>query len=138
MSERFRLMELRDFGDARGGMCVLEGGQTLPFEIRRIFYDFHTTGAEMRGNHANRRSQFAFVSVAGSCTVDADDGTENQSFLLDDPHKLLWLDRMTWKTMRDFSPDNVLLVLSDCHYDAGEYIRDYDEFLAICRKKETS
>ena len=52
MSERFRLMELRDFGDARGGMCVLEGGQTLPFEIRRIFYDFHTTGAEMRGNHA--------------------------------------------------------------------------------------
>ena len=86
MSERFRLMELRDFGDARGGMCVLEGGQTLPFEIRRIFYDFHTTGAEMRGNHANRRSQFAFVSVAGSCTVDADDGTEKQSFLLDDPH----------------------------------------------------
>lgn len=45
---------------------------------------------------------------------------------------------MTWKTMRDFSPDNVLLVLSDWHYDAGEYIRDYDEFLAICRKKETS
>ena len=54
------------------------------------------------------------------------------------PRKLLWLDRMTWKTMRDFSPDNVLLVLSDCHYDAGEYIRGYDEFLAVCRKKETA
>jgi len=137
MSEHFRLFPLRDFGDERGSMCVLEGGQTLPFEIQRIFYDFHTTGEDPRGNHANRCSQFAFISLAGSCTVDADDGNEKQSFLLDDPRKLLWLDKMTWKTMHSFSPDNVLLVLSDCHYDANEYIRDYDEFLALCRERKT-
>lgn len=135
MSEHFRLMTLRDFGDQRGGMCVLEGGQTLPFEIRRIFYDFHTTGAEPRGSHANLHSQFAFVSVAGSCVVDADDGFQQARFLLDDPHKLLWLDKMTWKTMHSFSADNVLLVLSDCHYDAEEYIRDYETFQALCRKE---
>lgn len=137
MSKHFRMMTLRDFGDTRGGMCVLEGGMTLPFEIRRIFYDFSTTGQQPRGNHANLRSQFAFVSVAGSCVVEADDGTETEQFLLDDPHKLLWLDKMTWKTMHSFSPDNVLLVLSDCHYDSEEYIRDHDEFLALCRKDTT-
>ena len=106
----------------------------LPFEINRIFYDFHTVGSETRGNHANRNSRFAFVSLAGSCTVEVDDGLHRESFVLDDPHKLLCVDRMTWKVMRDFTPDNVLLVLSDCHYDSGEYIRDYEEFQRLCRQ----
>ncbi len=133
MSKRWKLRELTEFGDSRGQMCVVEGERDIPFAVQRFFYDFHTTGSENRGNHANRRSQFAFISLAGSCRVTVDDGVEQEIFLLDDPHKLLWVDRMTWKTMWDFTKDNVLLVLSDCHYDSGEYIRDYDEFIRICR-----
>ena len=133
MRDSFYLTTLADFGDARGGMCVVEGGRDVPFDIRRFFYDFHTTGSETRGNHANRESRFAFISVAGSCSVTVDDGVQRETFLLDDPHKLLCVDKMTWKVMGDFSPDNVLLVVSDHHYDGGEYIRNYDEFLEACR-----
>ena len=129
MGKRFMLKELSDSGDKRGGMCVVEGGRDLPFTVRRFFYDFHTTGTEARGNHANRRSRFAFISLAGSCAVTVDDGEYRERFLLDDPHKLLYTDRMTWKVMDTFSPDNVLLIVSDSHYDSDEYIRDYGEFM---------
>ena len=46
----------------------------------------------------------------------------------------LYLERMVWKEMYDFSPDSVLLVLSNEHYDPEEYIRDYDNYLKMVRK----
>lgn len=133
MSKHFELRELKEFGDGRGRMCVVETNQELPFEIKRFFYDFNTGFGESRGNHANVNSQFAFVSLAGSCTVDVDDGENQETFLLDIPTKLLWVDKMVWKVMRNFSPDNVLLVVSDQHYDSGEYIRDYDQFVKMVK-----
>lgn len=136
MNKRFELRELKELGDARGRMCVVETNQHIPFEIKRFFYDFQTRGTESRGNHANIRSQFAFISLAGSCTVDVDDGTHCETFVLDTPTRLLWVDKMTWKVMRDFSPDNVLLVVSDQHYDGNEYIRDYDRFKEIVREEQ--
>lgn len=135
MNKRFALLELKEFGDDRGRMCVVEAEQQIPFEIKRFFYDFQTRGTETRGNHANLRSQFAFISMAGSCTVDVDDGCNQETFVLDNPTKLLWVDKMTWKVMREFSPDNVLLVVSDQHYDGGEYIRDYEEFKKMFPKE---
>ena len=135
MNERFELRQLKEMGDARGRMCVVEANQQIPFEIKRFFYDYETRGEDSRGNHANIHSQFAFISLAGSCTVDVDDGVHAQTFVLDTPTKLLWVDKMTWKVMRDFSPDNVLLVVSDQHYDGGEYIRDYEEFKKMFPKE---
>lgn len=135
MNKRFELRELKEFGDARGRMCVVETNQQIPFEIKRFFYDFQTTGTESRGNHANIHSQFAFISLAGSCTVDVDDGVNAQTFVLDTPTKLLWVDKMTWKVMRDFTQDNVLLVVSDQHYDGNEYIRDYTQFREMIGKE---
>lgn len=136
MNKRFALKELKEFGDARGRMCVVEGLRDIPFEVKRFFYDFNTDCAETRGNHANIHSQFAFISLAGSCKVDVDDGFNKETFVLDAPTKLLWVDKMTWKVMRDFSADNVLLVVSDQHYDAGEYIREYETFVEAVKKGE--
>lgn len=135
MNKRFQLQTLKEFGDARGRMCVVEANQQVPFEIKRFFYDFHTQGSEIRGNHANIHSQFAFISLAGSVVVDVDDGNHCESFVLDTPTKLLWVDKMTWKVMRDFSADNVLLVVSDQHYDGNEYIRDYEQFKGMVGKE---
>ena len=38
--------------------------------------------------------------------------------------------------MYDFSKDSVLLCLASEHYDAKEYIRSYDEFIAYMKKDE--
>ena len=41
----------------------------------------------------------------------------------------VYIPKMTWKDMYDFSSDSVLLVLASTHYDANEYIRDYDKYI---------
>lgn len=131
----FQLLQLPEHGDMRGNMCVVEGERDIPFPIQRIFYDFHTEPSEIRGNHANLYSRFAFISLAGSCEIEVDDGEQKACFLLDDPHKLLVVERMTWKIMRNFSVDHVLLVLSDRHYDPDEYIRNYEDFCRLVKQE---
>ena len=40
----------------------------------------------------------------------------------------LYLDKMVWKEMYEFSHNAVLMVLSNELYDEAEYIRNYDDF----------
>lgn len=129
-----KLVDLKVCGDDRGKLVAVEGGSNCPFEIRRAFYIFGTQGDARRGCHANRKSQFLMVSLRGSCKVEISDGNEKEIVLLDSPTKALWLDKMLWKEMFDFSEDAVLLILSDQKYDADEYVRDYNLFLQEAKK----
>ena len=69
------------------------------------------------------------INVAGTSKVRVADGKGNEAvFSLNRPHTGIYLPTMVWKDMFDFSPDSVLLVLASEHYDAAEYIRNYDEY----------
>ena len=126
-----RLIQFKQNGDARGHMIVVEGAQSIPFDIKRIFYSYGTEQDAVRGKHSNRKSEFVMICVAGSCKVLVKDGSGNDEvYSLDRPDVGLYLPVMVWKEMYDFSEDCVLLVLSSEHYDANEYIRDYEE---ICK-----
>ena len=131
---RMNMVRILDFpqkGDQRGHLVVAEGGQDIPFEIKRVFYIYGSDATVVRGQHANRRSEFVLINVAGTSKVKVDDGEGNVSiYCLDRPHMGIYLPAMVWKDMYDFSSDSVLLVLSSEHYDAGEYIRSYDDFVA--------
>ena len=48
----------------------------------------------------------------------------------------VYLPKMIWKDMYDFSPDSVLLVITNTHYNKEEYIRDYNEYLKIMGIKQ--
>lgn len=118
------LIELKDLGDERGGLCVIENLKEFPFEIKRVFYDFNTDNSMIRGKHANRNSAFGMVSITGSCVVMIDDGKTKTEYYLDSPFKLLIIEKMLWKEMYNFTPDNVLLIVSDHVYEPNEYIVD--------------
>lgn len=119
-------------GDDRGHLVVVEGMKDIPFEIKRLFYIYGSDRAVVRGCHANRKSRFVLINVAGTSKVKAKDGLGNEKIVsLDKPNIGVYLPTMVWKDMYDFSEDSVLLVLSDEPYDAEEYIRDYDEFCRI-------
>lgn len=65
------------------------------------------------------------------------DGKGNEAvFLLNRPHTGIYLPRMVWKEMYDFSKESVLLCLASEHYDASEYIRKYDEYLRIVNEED--
>ena len=121
-------IEFPQLGDHRGQLVVLEGLHDIPFEIKRVFYMYGSNADVVRGQHANRETEFVLINVVGTSKVMVDDGKAKQVFVLDRPHIGLYLPAMVWKEMYDFSKDSVLLVLASQNYSSNEYIRDYTAF----------
>lgn len=129
MIQLVQMLELPQHGDDRGHLVICEGNQDIPFEIKRIFYIFGSDKNVIRGQHANRKTEFVLINVAGTSKIRVKDGKGNEAvFSLNRPHTGIYLPKMIWKDMFDFSEDSVLLCLASEHYDASEYIRSYDEF----------
>lgn len=129
LKEKCPVLHFGDLGDERGKLVVIEGGQAIPFEIKRVFYIYESDDTVVRGQHANRESEFVLVNVAGRSKVRITDGKEEFIVELNAPMMGVYIPPMIWKDMYDFSSDSVLLVLASTHYDGSEYIRDYDEYL---------
>lgn len=129
IEEKYKVLDFPDLGDERGNLVVIEGGQAIPFDIARVFYIYGSDDTVVRGQHANRQSEFVLINVSGTSKVRVDDGVEERIIELNRPRMGLYLSTMLWKDMYEFSPDSVLLVLTNTHYDGSEYIRDYDEYL---------
>ena len=131
MKEMYKLLKFNDLGDERGNLVVIEGNQSIPFDIKRIFYIYGSDSTVVRGKHANRDSEFVLVNVAGTSKVMITDGKNKEIVELTKPMEAVYLPKMVWKEMYDFSSDSVLLVIASTHYDGKEYIRNYDEYLKI-------
>lgn len=132
-----QLLEFRQKGDDRGHLVIVEGMQDIPFEIKRVFYIYGSDRDVVRGKHANKESEFVLINVAGTSRVKTDDGKGNEAvYILNRPHTGIYLPKMIWKDMYDFSEDSVLLCLASTHYDESEYIRDYDEFIKAVNEGE--
>lgn len=131
-----QMLEFDQKGDERGHMVIVEGMKDIPFDIARIFYIYGSDSNVIRGQHANRNSEFVLINVAGKSKVKVLDGKGNEMvYSLNRPCTGVYLPKMVWKDMYDFSEDSVLLCLSSEHYDSTEYIRDYDEFVKIVNSK---
>lgn len=131
-----QMLEFSQNGDERGYLVAVEGNKDIPFDIARIFYIYGSDPDVVRGQHANRRTQFVLINVAGSCKVKVLDGKGNEAvFVLNRPHTGIYLPTMVWKDMYDFSEDSVLLCLASEHYDATEYVRNYDEFVKMVNEE---
>lgn len=127
--DKCKLLQFKELGDARGNLVVVEGELDIPFSIKRIFYIYNSDSDVIRGEHANKESEFVLINVSGSSKVRLNNGKDEAIVLLDKPGKGLYIPRMVWKDMYDFSKDSVLLCLASTHYDSQEYIRDYDLFV---------
>lgn len=129
LREKCPILQFSDLGDERGKLVVIEGAQAIPFEIKRVFYIYDSDSTVVRGQHANRESEFVLINVAGQSKVRITDGREEIIVELNKPMTGVFIPKMIWKDMYDFSSDSVLLVLASTHYDGNEYIRDYDDYL---------
>jgi len=120
--------------DLRGSLSFGEVHRQVPFEVKRYFLVFEVPSEHVRGQHAHRALQQFLVCVAGRCNVVIDDGVSRHEVVLDSPSKGVYIPPMVWATQYKFTRDAVLLVLASEYYDASEYIRDYDDFLALRQK----
>ena len=129
LKEKCPILQFADLGDERGKLVVIEGEQSIPFAIKRVFYIYGSDSSVVRGQHANRESEFVLINVAGKSKVRITDGKEEYIVELDKPMMGVYIPKMIWKDMYDFSPDSVLLVLASTHYNGTEYIREYSEYI---------
>ena len=137
LSDLYQIINFNEYGDERGNLVVAEGdGIDVPFSIKRVFYMYGSDPEIVRGQHANRKTEFVLINVSGPSRVKVDNGFETEVIELNKPRMGLYLKTMLWKDMYDFSPDSVLLVLASEHYDGEEYIRDYEEFLKEVKQHE--
>ena len=115
LQERCPLLHFADLGDERGRLVVIEGGIAIPFEIQRVIYIYESDDSVVRGQHANRKSEFVLINVAGESKVRITDGSDEAVVELNRPMTGVYIPRMIWKDMYDFSEDSVLLVLANTH-----------------------
>jgi dTDP-4-dehydrorhamnose 3,5-epimerase-like enzyme len=123
--EKYKMIDLKNISDERGSLVVIENQKQIPFEIKRIFYVYDAKGNISRGAHANKKSQFVFIAINGSVRIKLKEQSGDKVFTLNTPNMALWIDKMVWKEMYDFSEGAVLLVLTNELYDASEYINDF-------------
>lgn len=119
--------------DLRGNLTFGQHDLHLPFAPRRYFVIFNVPGKEIRGEHAHRTLQQFLLCLTGSVSVMVDDGKDRDEVVLDRPDLGLYVPPMVWAAQFHYSADAVLLVLASDVYDAGDYIRSYEEFLQAVR-----
>lgn len=126
-----RFISIPHFGDHRGDLSVVESTKDIPFEVKRVFWNYNVPDGKSRGAHAHKQLRQLLIALHGSFTVNVDDGQEQKAFLLDSPRKGLLVEPGEWSSEDYFSEGAVCLVLCDDYYDEADYIRDYDEYKKI-------
>ena len=117
-----------------GSLSFLEGKRDIPFPIRRVYWITETEADLHRGFHAHKLNCQLLYCPYGVIDIILDDGEQKTTVTLDKPGKGLILMPGLWREMVWKQSGSVLCVLASEYYDAQEYIRNYDEFIAYSKK----
>lgn len=123
------LIELPNVVDNRGKLCFIEGGNHIPFPIRRIFWTYDVAPGHTRGEHAHRTCSMVLFPVGGSYKIELDDGRCRQTLEMAKSNVGLLVPPGVWCRLYDFSHSAASVCLASEVYDADDYIHDYQEFL---------
>jgi dTDP-4-dehydrorhamnose 3,5-epimerase-like enzyme len=125
-------IDLKTMKDSRGSLTVVEGDQDIPFEIKRIFYMHHVSAD--RGGHAHIDTDQVLIPINGSLKVKLFNGKETVEYVMDDCTKGLYIPRLYFTDMYEFTPETVCLVLSSTHYDMGRSLRSMEAYMTYLKE----
>lgn len=124
-----RLINLPRFLDKRGNLSFAENNNHIPFEIKRVYWIYDVPGGAIRGAHAYRENQEFIIALSGSFDVLVDDGNEKKIFSLNRSYYGIYVPKLLWREMNNFSTNALAFVLSSTPYDEWDYIDNYEDFL---------
>ncbi len=122
-----RIINLPKIQDVRGNLSVVEGN-TLPYEIKRVYYLYDVPSGAERGGHAHIAQQEFLIALSGSFDVILKDGIDQKTVSLNKPNSGLLIPHGIWRELQNFSAGSVCLVLVSEMFQESDYIRDFDEF----------
>ncbi|MCQ2593887.1 MAG: FdtA/QdtA family cupin domain-containing protein [Treponemataceae bacterium] len=125
-----KIIKLPQKVDPRGNLSFFENNAQIPFEIKRTYWIYDVPGGAARGGHAYKNTAEFVVALSGSFDVILDDGTgkEPQVFSLNRSYYGLYIPKMYWRTMNNFSTNSLALIVASTPYDEKDYIRDFNQF----------
>ena len=131
-----RIIELPKYFDARGNLSFAENYRQIPFEIKRTYWIYDVPGGEARGGHAFKENQEFVIALSGSFDVIVNDGVNSVLYNLNRSYYGLFIPKGLWRVMENFSTNSLALEFGSEPYSAGDYVRDYNEFLALKQNGE--
>lgn len=136
--EACKIIDLPKYTDPRGNLSVIEGGIHIPFDIKRVYYLYDVPGGSSRAGHGHKELQQVIIAISGSFDVIVDDGFERTKIHLNRSYQGLYIPKMMWREVENFSSGGVCLVLASTLYDQADYYHDYDEFLTVAHAHRES
>ncbi len=130
-----KIIDLPKFLDPRGNLSFIEEARNIPFCIERTYWIYDVSGGEVRGGHAYHELQEFIVALSGSFDVILNDGKTDYRYTLNRSYYGLYVPKMYWRSMENFSTNSLALVLADKPFDENEYIRDFQQFKEIRNEK---
>ena len=127
--DKAHIINLPKILDERGNLSFFQNESHLPFSIQRVYWIYDVPGGEVRGGHAYKEMQEFIIALSGSFDVVLFDGKEEKKFTLNRSYYGLYIPKMLWRSMENFSTNALAFVATDSFYDEKEYIRDKDMFI---------
>lgn len=126
--EDCEIIDIPRISSDRGSLSVVEFDESIPFEIKRVYFTYDIPTEAERGGHAHIMQHEIVVAASGSFEVVVDDGNKEKIVFLNNPGKGLHLTPGIWRELKGFSSGSVVLVMSSDVFDEDDYIREYNEF----------
>ncbi len=123
-----QIIQLPKFLDPRGNLSFIENEKNVPFIIKRTYWIYDVPGGETRGGHAYHQLQEFIVALSGSFDVVLHDGIKEHRFNLNRSYYGLYVPKMMWRSMENFSTNSLALFLADSEFNEKDYIRDFEKF----------
>lgn len=123
-----RIIDINKIPDQRGNLSFLQSNKEVPFEIKRVYWIYDVPGGEMRGGHAYKNLNEVIIALSGSYDVVLHDGEKEYRYQLNRSYYGLYVPKMMWRHIENFSTNSLALILTDDLYKEDEYIRDFDAF----------
>jgi dTDP-4-dehydrorhamnose 3,5-epimerase-like enzyme len=130
-----KIIQLPKILDERGNLSFFENEKQVPFRMARAYWIYDVPGGETRGGHAYKNMQEMIVAMSGSFDVVLNDGKEKKTFSLNRSYNGLYVPRMIWRHMENFSTNSLALIVADQLYQEDEYIRNFEIFLNYQNQK---
>ncbi|MBI9112656.1 FdtA/QdtA family cupin domain-containing protein [Maridesulfovibrio ferrireducens] len=132
------IIDLPKIEDNRGNLTFIENSRHIPFDIKRVYYLYDVPGGESRGGHAHKELRQYIIAASGSFDVVLDDGKNKTTFSLNRSYYGLYIPKMTWRELENFSSGSVCLVLASEYYDPTDYYYTYEDFLKAVNERESN
>lgn len=133
--KELKQIQLPKIIDKRGNLSFFENENQIPFKIERAYWIYDVPGGESRGGHAFKEQQEFIVALSGSFDIVFFDGEEEKRVTLNRSYNGVYVPRMIWRRMENFSTNSLALIVSDKKYNETDYIRDMCMFKKLSNEE---